>query len=1032
MIPHRVRLALCIAFLCHGLFILTARYQLSYDAYTHMLFANHYAQNWFSLWETHWYTGFTVVSYPPLIHQIIALFIPVLGFDMAFAFILWTVTTLYPLGIYAFSRIFMGKSAASYAALASAILLPIYVVAHIFGQLPFLASTFIALFGAASLDRYLREGGVHNLLLTVCLITTSIASHHATLMIHPFIIFAVLIKNMASQNTEPLRRKQKNELRVSPGAARQGRCVYPWLILLRRLIIFTALAILTSIIVIWPFWEWGMQQTMQTPIDHSSRHNFFTDPLAHAIFFWPMYGPLVLIILFLFQKWPPRFLGLLISFSILFLLGLGGTTSLPRLFFGDAWEWLTYDRFAFWACLTLTPFFGILFVRLKSRWRNRFKAGLLPVSLYGNTFSALTFSVFTLTVLGAWFTPIVIPIQPEPIDMEPIVDFLDSGDHSQWRYLTFGFGDQFAYLNLLTKATTIDGSYHTARTLPELRESGIGQVDTVYWALKGIPAIEPILQNSGEHGVRWGFVNPDTLEEIPLRWGTVHRNGFVEVLEEIGWTKLKTLDNEILVYENTKATLPDLTQPQPKKQITSFSWGVFPMLAFVTTSALGALRIWPTQAERALRSIYAFIVGLIPLSLCFWYYRTIEEFPHSRVYFTYSSALFFLSDALVVLAVILWLSAKIAHPTQLTITRPKLHTLFSDLRLPLFAVFLLCCFSVAWSSDWRTSLYIAVHFWLIFLLILSLHDWRDVWKPVIFGLCAALSIQLIAGFAGFTLQSTAFLNPLQMNWPGMLDLSMPGISAIHLSDGSRVMRPYGTLPHPNILGGFTLVSLLGPASLFLVNERPHYPALMLFALGISLLALTFSRSAWLGLMAFLFVLILKSKNLNRKRAVFLAMIAAISFAITLYPHRQLVQARTVNITSNSEKFSFTGRMWLNQEAMQMIREHPVAGVGVGSFIIELSQRAGEGYIIEPVHNLPLLVGVELGSVGLIVLTGLFVSIVLNILQTQTWEAILAGAIIAGLGIISLFDHYLWSIAPGRLILGLALGLWTGQRTRPLN
>ena len=266
----------------------------------------------------------------------------------------------------------------------------------------------------------------------------------------------------------------------------------------------------------------------------------------------------------------------------------------------------------------------------------------------------------------------------------------------------------------------------------------------------------------------------------------------------------------------------------------------------------------------------------------------------------------------------------------------------------------------------------------------------------------------------------------------MLDLSMPGISAIHLSDGSRVMRPYGTLPHPNILGGFTLVSLLGPASLFLVNERPHYPALMLFALGISLLALTFSRSAWLGLMAFLFVLTLKSKNLNRKRAVFLAMIAAISFAITLYPHRQLVQARTVNITSNSEKFSFTGRMWLNQEAMQMIREHPVAGVGVGSFIIELSQRAGEGYIIEPVHNLPLLVGAELGSVGLIVLTGLFVSVVLNILQTQTWEAILAGAIIAGLGIISLFDHYLWSIAPGRLILGLALGLWTGQRTRPLN
>src|SRR5215211_3126040 len=171
MIPRRVRLALLLAFLGHGLFIVTARYRLSYDAYTHMLFANHYAENWFSLWEMRWYAGFTIVSYPPLIHQLTALFIPILGFDAAFGFMLWIVMTLYPLGIYAFSRVFTGKAAAFYAALASALLLPMYVTAHIFGQLPFLAGTLIALFSAASLNRYLHEGGIHNLLLTVSLIT---------------------------------------------------------------------------------------------------------------------------------------------------------------------------------------------------------------------------------------------------------------------------------------------------------------------------------------------------------------------------------------------------------------------------------------------------------------------------------------------------------------------------------------------------------------------------------------------------------------------------------------------------------------------------------------------------------------------------------------------------------------------------------------------------------------------------------------------------------------------------------------------
>src|SRR5688572_29829248 len=632
--PRRLRLAILIAFLFHGMFILSARYRLSYDAYTHMLFANHYTENWFSLWETRWYAGFTVVSYPPLIHQLTAMFIPVLGFDAAFAFMLWMVMTLYPLGIYAFSRIFIGKAAASYAALASALLLPMYVTAHIFGQLPFLSSTLIALFGAASLNRYLREGGIHNLLLSVSLVTTSMAAHHATLLAQPFFMVAVVTVNFFNQgNIKTPRKTENKKLYISLSQS----------LILFRVSIFTALAVTFSILVIWPFWQWGMQQAMQTPIDHPSRHNFFSDPLAPAIFFWPMYGPLVAVIPSLFRKWPLRFLGLLISFLLLFILGLGGTTGLPRLFFGDAWEWLTYDRFAFWACLTLTPFFGILFLHLKCRWVKRVSIGSLFASARRGLFTALSFSVFIITVLGAWLTPVLFATQPDAIDMQPIVDFLKKEDRSAWRYLTFGFGDQFAYLNLLTKATTIDGSYHTARTIPELRESGIGQVDTVYWALKGIPAIVPILQESGEYGVRWGFVNPATLKAIPVRWGIIHRNEFVPVLEQLGWIKLKNLDNGVLVYENPKAILPEVSTAPVTKPIESFSWAIFPIFAFVSTSVLAALRVWPISAEKVLRGIHAFIVGLIPLSLCFWYYQTIAEFPHDRVYFIYDDALLFLS-----------------------------------------------------------------------------------------------------------------------------------------------------------------------------------------------------------------------------------------------------------------------------------------------------------------------------------------------------------------------------------------------------
>jgi hypothetical protein len=58
----------------------------------------------------------------------------------------------------------------------------------------------------------------------------------------------------------------------------------------------------------------------------------------------------------------------------------------------------------------------------------------------------------------------------------------------------------------------------------------------------------------------------------------------------------------------------------------------------------------------------------------------------------------------------------------------------------------------------------------------------------------------------------------------------------------------------------------------------------------------------------------------------------------------------------------------------------------------------------------------------------FTSFLFHLFKTQNPRAILAGAALAGLGVISLFDHYLWTLAPGRLMLGLVTGLFVGQDT----
>jgi O-antigen ligase len=400
------------------------------------------------------------------------------------------------------------------------------------------------------------------------------------------------------------------------------------------------------------------------------------------------------------------------------------------------------------------------------------------------------------------------------------------------------------------------------------------------------------------------------------------------------------------------------------------------------------------------------------------------EFPHPRVYFTYTDAIFYLTDALVLFAVLLWVCIKISQGDRITINVPEPPRPF--ILYFLIALLVLCSLSIFWSFDWRVSLFVSLHFWLAFLLILSLREWHSTWKMVMLGLCVALGIEMLAGSVRFAQQSTAFLNSLGMEWPGLLDPSIRGASVVQLADGLRILRAYGTLPHPNILGGFALFTLLGPTSFFLLNKKANYIPLFLFALGVMLIMLTFSRSAWLGLIGFLFVLLLKSSQLDRRRLYLLVSTGLLAIVLTVYPLRELVFTRVSNAPVATEQLSTFGREWLNEQALQMFREQPLEGVGIGSFILRLSTYAVEGALIEPVHGIPLLVGAELGIPGLLIIAGLAITILWSILKAQTPKSILASAVIVGLGVIGLFDHYLWTLAPGRMMLGLAMGLWMGQ------
>src|SRR5262245_34976294 len=59
--------------------VLSGQVWHSYDFPTHVFFATHYQRGWWALWETRWFEGFDVASYPPLTHQLAALLGWVIG-----------------------------------------------------------------------------------------------------------------------------------------------------------------------------------------------------------------------------------------------------------------------------------------------------------------------------------------------------------------------------------------------------------------------------------------------------------------------------------------------------------------------------------------------------------------------------------------------------------------------------------------------------------------------------------------------------------------------------------------------------------------------------------------------------------------------------------------------------------------------------------------------------------------------------------------------------------------------------------------
>ena len=254
----------------------------------------------------------------------------------------------------------------------------------------------------------------------------------------------------------------------------------------------------------------------------------------------------------------------------------------------------------------------------------------------------------------------------------------------------------------------------------------------------------------------------------------------------------------------------------------------------------------------------------------------------------------------------------------------------------------------------------------------------------------------------------------------------PGVANASIN-GQLFLRPYATFSHPNVLAGFLIFSML-LLILFSFKEKHLIKFTILGSVfGTAALLLTLSRAAiflWLIYLIVLFGLSLDEKYKKRKfnslQAVLLILII-VGITIILFLQNNYIVQRF--LTTNLLDESLMQRQELMTQSLDMFWKNPIFGVGVNNFfnnlVIGISKQ--NDFLIQPVHNIFLLVLSETGVIGLVFVLSIFIKSIAMILKKKQNKVYLLMLIFATI-FLGMFDHYFLTLQQGQLMLAFIIGI----------
>jgi O-antigen ligase len=197
------------------------------------------------------------------------------------------------------------------------------------------------------------------------------------------------------------------------------------------------------------------------------------------------------------------------------------------------------------------------------------------------------------------------------------------------------------------------------------------------------------------------------------------------------------------------------------------------------------------------------------------------------------------------------------------------------------------------------------------------------------------------------------------------------------------------------------------------------------------LVLTFSRAAALAAAIGCVVWLLTKLEFERSartRSLLVAVAAFAAFVAAGLLGREIV----TGAAPGGADPAVADRVALARIAITLVKAHPVLGVGAGNFSVVESLPPIDGVFVDPVHVVPLLVAAEAGILAGVAWLGLILAPMVDAWRLRYTEGADSPLRLAVAGVIltiGSFDHYLWTIASGRVTFWVALAFLYASRPR---